>query len=347
MQLLRNYTIRRVVLWMLIASLCILTLSGGYGALVLRNMYAHADRSDALTQQLVFLARADIVMQQGTAEEKAAVRAGIPQEAGWHALRSSSEGQEWNKASALILQDLQRGLASDDVPVMNDRHSLEVIFITSMLASLGMLIFCDRYLVVHLVRPVAAVRAHFRIITGGDLTQEPPDLGRNCIGMMVPQLREMQLSLLSTVQAISDNAGVLRHEAAGIAGGNTDLSDRTTQQAAALEQTAASMEQLTATVHHNADNARDACELSARTAGATEKGEQLVRTAATAMQGIADSSRKIREFTATINGIAFQTNILALNAAVEAARAGEQGRGFAVVAAEVRTLAQRYRCQRN
>jgi len=60
-----------------------------------------------------------------------------------------------------------------------------------------------------------------------------------------------------------------------------------------------------------------------------------------AMAGIAEGSEKIRQFTATINGIAFQTNILALNAAVEAARAGEQGRGFAVVAAEVRSLAQR------
>lgn len=59
------------------------------------------------------------------------------------------------------------------------------------------------------------------------------------------------------------------------------------------------------------------------------------------MNGIAEGSEKIRQFTATINGIAFQTNILALNAAVEAARAGDQGRGFAVVASEVRSLAQR------
>ena len=59
------------------------------------------------------------------------------------------------------------------------------------------------------------------------------------------------------------------------------------------------------------------------------------------MNRIADGSEQIRQFTSTINSIAFQTNILALNAAVEAARAGEQGRGFAVVATEVRSLAQR------
>jgi methyl-accepting chemotaxis protein len=59
------------------------------------------------------------------------------------------------------------------------------------------------------------------------------------------------------------------------------------------------------------------------------------------MKGINDSSKKIADITAVIDGIAFQTNILALNAAVEAARAGEQGRGFAVVASEVRSLAQR------
>lgn len=68
---------------------------------------------------------------------------------------------------------------------------------------------------------------------------------------------------------------------------------------------------------------------------------QAVHAVVETMAGINESSRKINDIIAVIDGIAFQTNILALNAAVEAARAGEQGRGFAVVAGEVRTLAGR------
>ncbi len=72
-----------------------------------------------------------------------------------------------------------------------------------------------------------------------------------------------------------------------------------------------------------------------------ERGGQIISTMVATMQGIHNSSSKISDIIATIDSIAFQTNILALNAAVEAAWAGESGRGFAVVAAEVRALSQR------
>jgi len=125
-----------------------------------------------------------------------------------------------------------------------------------------------------------------------------------------------------------------------ILSGANDLSARTAQQAATIQDTTATVDKLAATVAENSrrvDQARAVSNTAMRTG---EQGGQVMENATVAMERISTSSGKISNIIGLIDDIAFQTNLLALNASVEAARAGEAGKGFAVVAIEVRRLAQ-------
>ncbi|MDI4633776.1 MCP four helix bundle domain-containing protein [Pelomonas sp. V22] len=189
--------------------------------------------------------------------------------------------------------------------------------------------------------PVARAIEAVRTVAGGDLSQRLHSSSRDELGQLISTLDEMTVNLSRMVTEVRDGSSQINLAAAEIAQGNGDLSARTESQASNLEETAASVEQMTAQIKGNADNARQADQLANHASEVAQSSGQAVGKVVTTMDEISASSRKISDIIGVIDGIAFQTNILALNAAVEAARAGEQGRGFAVVASEVRSLAQR------
>jgi methyl-accepting chemotaxis protein len=126
-----------------------------------------------------------------------------------------------------------------------------------------------------------------------------------------------------------------------IAAGNHSLSQQIAAQADALKATNTAMGQIATRVRESAAGAVRANDLARETANVAQQSGQAVSVVIAKMGDIDEAVHRMGEMIATIEGIAFQTNILALNASIEAARVGSQGRGFAVVAAEVRALAQR------
>lgn len=150
-------------------------------------------------------------------------------------------------------------------------------------------------------------------------------------------------SFTTTISSALGSIGRVEHQISGnadqLSSSSQSLAQGATEQASAVEQLYATLDELSKNAARNVEMANEAQNDAKKTGEqVTISGSQMEEMVA-AMKDITQTSHKINEIIATIENIAFQTNILALNAAVEAARAGSAGKGFAVVADEVRSLA--------
>ncbi|MBX9454586.1 MAG: PAS domain-containing methyl-accepting chemotaxis protein [Rhizobium sp.] len=178
-------------------------------------------------------------------------------------------------------------------------------------------------------------------LSAGNLTRMLPD-------PFIPELEQLRSDynhavekLQTAMRTVGENAHAIAAGSSQVRSAADDLSRRTEQQAASVEQTAAALEEITTTVANASSKAEESGRLVAETRKSAMASGEVVQKTIGAIGAIEKSSTEISSIIGVIDDIAFQTNLLALNAGVEAARAGEAGKGFAVVAQEVRELAQR------
>ncbi|MCP1200942.1 methyl-accepting chemotaxis protein [Notoacmeibacter sp. MSK16QG-6] len=180
-----------------------------------------------------------------------------------------------------------------------------------------------------------------RRLAGGDLAAELTTPFPSQYEPLRENLNYAVSHLRETISSVISNTVQIDHSCTDLLSASASLSERTGQQAANLQQTVASLAQISEGLQATSEGAAKANHAIDETMEQARNSAEIVQDTIAAMKAIDDFSSQINQVVAVIEELAFQTNLLALNAGVEAARAGEAGRGFAVVAQEVRELAQR------
>ena len=216
--------------------------------------------------------------------------------------------------------------------ILNAWHKVLIVAGIILIVVVGLGILLTRNLLRQLGGEPIYVANLMKKISNGDLSLEI-QIGKRDDYSMLHAVKEMVRRLEQVVIEVSDSAEALASAAEEVSTTAQSLSQASSEQAAGVEESCVSLEQMNLTIAQTTHNARVTDTMAANAAKEAADGGNAVKEVVIAMQQIA---KRI----AVIDDIAYQTNLLALNATIEAARAGEHGKGFAVVATEVRKLAE-------
>ena len=234
-------------------------------------------------------------------------------------------------------------------------HTLIVMSAILLAISCALCILIGALFTRLIVPPLQKVTHALEQMANKDLRVSVDVEGEDEVGRLAAALNKMGDAMRAVLASVAQGAETLSAAAEELSVRSTQTSGNNKTQTSKINQIAAAVQEMTATISeisHNAGAAADASRKSAQTAN---DGGVVMQRASSTMQQISSAtgtvseqmnsltgrSEEIGKVVGVIQEISEQTNLLALNAAIEAARAGEHGRGFAVVAGEVRRLAER------
>jgi len=246
------------------------------------------------------------------------------------------------------------------VPENKATESVERMILGMLgLMAVGLIVafFATSFGISRMMNGISSLRDTMRAMAmgGGDLTVNLTVDSQDEVGQTKDAFNRFAAILRGMVSGIKGDSGRLLEGIERVAQATAHISQGSKEQAESANATAAAVEEMTVSISHIADSAKNAEQLTRDSGKASqqlagdvqETAEEIARISTTVRQleavlhELDGRSMQISNIVGVIKEIADQTNLLALNAAIEAARAGEQGRGFAVVADEVRKLAER------